>query len=46
MSWEPEVKEIAKRRKLRAEMGGQEGVERQHGRGKLTVRERIDTLAD
>lgn len=46
MSWEPEVKEIAKRRKLRAEMGGQEGVERQHRRGKLTVRERIDTLAD
>ena len=27
-------------------MGGKEGIDFQHGRGKLTVRERIDLLAD
>lgn len=46
MSWQPEVDEIAKRRELAAQMGGEEGVARQHARGKLTVRERIDKLVD
>ena len=46
MSWQKEVKEIAPRRELRKQMGGQEGIERQRRRGKLTVRERIDALVD
>ena len=46
MSWEKEVSEIEQRRKLALKMGGEEGIRRQHERGKLTVRERIDSLAD
>ena len=33
-------------RRLAAQMGGPEGIARQHGRGKLTVRERLPLLAD
>ena len=46
MSWETEVEEIRRQRAMAAEMGGPEGVAFQHGRGKLTVRERIDLLQD
>ncbi len=46
MSWEKEVAEIARRRKLQHGMGGAEGIARQHKRGKLTVRERIERLTD
>ncbi|MCB1686722.1 MAG: hypothetical protein KDI31_19630 [Pseudomonadales bacterium] len=46
MSWEKEVGEIDKRRVLAQQMGGAEGIARQHNRGKLTVRERIDALVD
>lgn len=46
MSWEEEVDELARRRQLARQMGGPEGIERQHGRGKLTVRERLAELAD
>ena len=46
MSWKAEIEELARRRELAAAMGGPEGVGRQHQRGKLTVRERIDRLAD
>lgn len=46
MSWEKEVAEINHRQALARQMGGPEGVERQHKRGKLTVRERIDRLVD
>lgn len=46
MSWHDEVEELQRRRELAAGMGGAEGIERQHARGKLTVRERIDALAD
>ena len=46
MSWEKEVEELQRRRALAAEMGGAQGIERQRRRGKLTVRERIDALAD
>ena len=46
MSWQDEVDELARRRSLAAAMGGPEGVERQRKRGKLTVRERIEALAD
>jgi acetyl-CoA carboxylase carboxyltransferase component len=46
MSWEKEVDEIRRRRAMAEAMGGKEGIARQHQRGKLTVRERIDALAD
>ena len=46
MSWKAEIEELARRRELAAAMGGPEGVARQHERGKLTVRERIERLAD
>jgi len=44
--WEPELEELQRRREFAARMGGEEGVARQHAQGKLTVRERIDKLAD
>ncbi|MCH9670986.1 MAG: methylmalonyl-CoA carboxyltransferase, partial [Gammaproteobacteria bacterium] len=46
MSWDKEVEELALRHELAAQMGGPEGIERQRKRGKLTVRERIDAIAD
>ncbi len=46
MSWEQEVAKIDRRRNFAQQMGGPEGVARQKSRGKLTVRERIDALAD
>ena len=46
MSWEREVEELRKRRAAAAELGGAEAIARQHARGRLTVRERIDALVD
>ncbi len=46
MSWKPESDEIQRRRRLAAEHGGADAVARQHERGRLTVRERIDALVD
>lgn len=46
MSWKDEVDEIARRRERARAMGGAEAVERQHARGRLTVRERLDALVD
>ena len=46
MSWKRETQEIAKRRKLALEQGGSESVKRQHDKGRLTIRERIDALLD
>ncbi len=46
MVWQPEIEELDYRRQMARRMGGKEGIERQHSRGKLTVRERIDSLAD
>ncbi len=46
MSWEKEVEQIEERRRLAKALGGPEAVERQHERGRLTVRERIDALID
>ncbi|MDP6977734.1 MAG: carboxyl transferase domain-containing protein [Myxococcota bacterium] len=46
MSWKEEVDEIAKRRELAKQMGGEEAVAKQHERGRLTIRERIDGLVD
>jgi acetyl-CoA carboxylase carboxyltransferase component len=40
------AEELAARRRRAEEMGGHEAVDRQHGAGKLTVRERIDRLFD
>ena len=46
MSWKPEVDEIEVRRKAAQAMGGPDAVERQHERGRLTIRERLDALVD
>jgi len=46
MSWENEVRELARRRHLAKQQGGSEGIARQHARGRLTIRERIDELLD
>jgi len=46
MDWKPEIDELNHRKQLASQMGGKEGIERQRKRGKLTVRERIDKLAD
>src|SRR5437879_5352392 len=46
MSWHSKVEDLRRRQALTSKMGGEEKVERQHTAGKLTVRERIDALAD
>ncbi len=46
MSWENEVKELERRRRLAKQQGGKEGIAKQHAKGRLTIRERIDTLLD
>jgi acetyl-CoA carboxylase carboxyltransferase component len=46
MSWKPEVDELRRREELARRMGGEERVQRQHAAGRLTVRERIERLAD
>ena len=46
MSWEDEVDGLEARRARALEMGGAEAVEKHHERGRLTVRERIERLAD
>ena len=46
MVWDPELEELARRHRYAEAMGGPDGVERQHKRGKLTIRERIDALVD
>ncbi|MAI80604.1 MAG: propionyl-CoA carboxylase [Deltaproteobacteria bacterium] len=46
MSWETEVQGIQARQKAAQELGGEEAIQRQHGHGRLTIRERIDELSD
>ena len=46
MVWQPEIEELRRRREMANKMGGQTGIDVQHGRGKLTIRERVDLLAD
>ncbi len=46
MSWENEVRELERRRHLARQQGGAEGIARQHAKGRLTIRERIDALLD
>jgi acetyl-CoA carboxylase carboxyltransferase component len=44
--WDARVADLNERREAALAMGGPERVERQHGMGKMTVRERIDALCD
>ncbi len=46
MSWEKEVQEIQEMRKAARAQGGAEAIRAQHGKGRLTIRERIDGLLD
>ena len=46
MVWQPEIDELKRRREFAEQMGGEAGIAEQRRRGKLTVRERIDLLAD
>ncbi|MGD8293888.1 MAG: carboxyl transferase domain-containing protein [Desulfobacterales bacterium] len=46
MPFEKELDELARRKDRALEMGGAEKVKKQHDRGKLTARERIDLLLD
>lgn len=46
MSWKREVEGIEERRRRAQELGGPEAVARQHERGRLTIRERVERLAD
>ena len=46
MSWQDEVDELRRQEEMAKEMGGADGVSFQHGRGKLTIRERIDLIGD
>lgn len=46
MSWEAEIKELERRRYLAQQQGGKEGIAKQHAKGRLTIRERIDALLD
>jgi acetyl-CoA carboxylase carboxyltransferase component len=46
MSWKEEVDEIYSRYKWADGLGGDDAINRQHGRGGLTIRERINSLVD
>ncbi len=46
MGWEKELEELAQRDMFAEQMGGADKVARQHEFGKLTIRERIDAIAD
>ena len=46
MSWQAEVDELHRRAGIARQMGGPDAVAFHKGRGKLTVRERLDLLAD
>ena len=46
MSWDNEIDEIKQRRKLAKQQGGKDAVKAHHQKGRLTIRERIDTLLD
>jgi acetyl-CoA carboxylase carboxyltransferase component len=46
MTWQPELDELRRRQELAGRMGGPDKVQRQHGAGRLTVRERLAALLD
>ena len=46
MSWHTEIEELRQRRVQAQAQGGPQGVAKQHARGRLTIRERIDSVLD
>ena len=46
MSWKSEVEGIEERKRRALSMGGEEAVAAHHDKGRLTIRERIDRMAD
>lgn len=46
MDWDADIQQIKHRRALAKQQGGTESVGRQHQKGRLTIRERIDGLVD
>lgn len=44
--WGPLLDDLEARQRAAREMGGAERIERQHGKGKLTARERVERLFD
>ncbi len=46
MTWQADIDELNRRADMAREMGGPDAVAFHKGRGKLTVRERLDLLAD
>jgi acetyl-CoA carboxylase carboxyltransferase component len=46
MTWRQELDEIAQRRAAAKKLGGDTAISRQHAKGRLTIRERIDGLLD
>ena len=46
MTWQPELDELRAREAHAKMLGGADKIARQHAGGRLTVRERIDGLAD
>ena len=46
MSRKRDIEELEQRRRWAEQQGGEENVARQHQAGRLTIRERIDTLVD
>ncbi|HEU4367538.1 MAG TPA: carboxyl transferase domain-containing protein [Methylomirabilota bacterium] len=46
MDWQKEMDELRRREAFAEQLGGPERVKRQHDGGRLTIRERIDRLAD
>ena len=46
MSWAKELEELRAREALAEEMGGEDKVARQHSRGKMDARQRLDALVD
>lgn len=46
MSWQERIDEIHRRRELARQQGGPEAIEKQHSKGRLALRERIDGMLD
>ncbi len=46
MTWQADIDELNRRADIARQMGGPDSVAFHKGRGKLTVRERLDLLAD
>lgn len=46
MPWNRIIQELKQRRELARQQGGSDGVAKQHAKGRLTIRERIEQLLD